>query len=119
MFRDEGGTSKPTELIALETPFFFTIEGAPLTLEESLKDIHNVNFFEEGKMGNLIRKQLVYLPTIFPPLIDKIGFFMIITITERMSRFANLLKLLTTFYQFVISGLAVQIRPWAPSLLPC
>ena len=58
-------------------------------------------------------KRVLYLPTIFPPLIDKIGVFMIITITERMSRFADLLKLLTTFYQFVISALAVQIRPWA------
>lgn len=63
---DEGrGTSKATGLIALET----------ISL-----------------VGNLIGKQVVGLPT-FPLLIKKIGFTVIITITESVSRFANLLKL--------------------------
>ena len=80
-------TSKATKLIALET----------ISL-----------------VGNLIRKQLVCFPTIFPLLIDKTGSTMIIMITSCVSRFANLLKLLRPNYLFVISGLAVQIRPWAP-----
>jgi len=36
-------------------------------------------------------------PTIFPLLIDKIGFIALIMITSCVSRFANLLKLLRAY----------------------
>ena len=71
----------------------------------------NGTLFEgRGEIHALIKS----LPTIFPLLIKKIGFIVLIVITKSVSRFANLLKLLMRNYLFVISGLAVQIRPWAP-----
>jgi hypothetical protein len=71
-------------------------------------------FLKQFKLEHLIEKQLAYVPTIFPLLIKKIGFTVLIIITDCVSRFANLLKSLIPNYLFVISGLAVQIRPWAP-----
>jgi hypothetical protein len=65
-------------------------------------------------MGEGIHVFIKSLPTIFPLLIKKIGFIVLIVITKSVSRFANLLKSLTDLYLFVISGVAVQIRPWAP-----
>jgi len=55
-------------------------------------------------------------PTIFPLLIDKIGFTVLTVVTSYTSYFDKLLKRLGPPFLFVISRSRVQIPPPAPSL---
>jgi len=54
------------------------------------------------------------LPTVFPLLIDKIGFIVLIIITKSVSRFANLLKSLTAIYPLLISRSQVRSLHGSP-----
>ena len=54
------------------------------------------------------------LPTIFPLLIKKIGFIMLITVTRCVSRFANLLKSLIPICLLLISRLQVRFLHGSP-----
>jgi hypothetical protein len=53
-------------------------------------------------IGEWIHVCIKSLPTIFPLLIDKIEYFIIIVIKNCVSRFAHFLKLLSTHYLLLI-----------------
>ena len=67
---------------------------------------------EEGELFS--PPVLLFFPTIFPLLTKKIELIELTAITAFLNNLYNLLKSLVPNYLFVISGLAVQVRPWAP-----
>jgi len=69
---------------------------------------------ESGLSGTSTLWPLKNFSTIFPLLTTNLAYFMLIVYTHKPKKNNKFLKSLNLKICFVISGSAVQIRPWAP-----